>query len=481
MQEKADLLDQDISRSHDLYDPHTRLKHREQYVTLIDRLKTIIAPHKRLPHELLADIFHLALPDDFRVRVPCRFFSPAHKREHALPWSFGHICSSWRQVALTDHRLWNRIRIQVEDLDPLHIQILETVLLRSGSAHLDIEMMANFSFIPVLDIVLPQAGRIYRLNLHTHLGGLCSFLSEFSTPGRTLSSLTEAILSGSHLEIPEGGIHIFGDRPLLRKLDIRLEGQSELLEALCGLHIPFSQLTELTLGVNSSPHSVLCILKEMVNLVRCSITFRDLSRVDDPAFDLVLPHLESLILSSYTFEILIRILQHITLPSLLYFWVDCRGPARQRNRQIPGALPSEVLALVDRSSCHLTHIALEGNLGPVVERLHRSLVSISAGLPASTVQRITYRELTLPHLEELNCALEVDTVTDLKNMVEALWPNGQVGGNVRRKFHSKCKIVCGRSVGKEELCRWEQEMKASLNRLSIEGWVELSCDEVPIT
>ena len=38
--------------------------------------------------------------------------------------------------------------------------------------------------------------------------------------GRTLSS-TEAAFFGRYLDIPDGGIHIFGDRPLLRKLEIR--------------------------------------------------------------------------------------------------------------------------------------------------------------------------------------------------------------------------------------------------------------------
>ena len=77
-------------------------------------------------------------------------------------------------------------------------------------------------------------------------------------PGRTLSSLTEAILPGDHLEIPDGGIDIFGDRPLLCKFKISLRNhQSELLKALCNLYIPFSQLTELSLGVLSSPYIIL--------------------------------------------------------------------------------------------------------------------------------------------------------------------------------------------------------------------------------
>ena len=477
MQQKVDLLDQDVSQSHDPSDHRTRLKHREQYTALIDRLKTIIAPHKHIPAELLTEIFHLTLPHGFRVYVLCRFLSPAHK---TLPWSFGHICSSWRQVALTDHRLWNRIRVQVDEFKPFHRQILETVLLRSGSAPLDIEVAAICSFISMVDIFLPQAGRISRLGLRTGTGDFSS-LAKFSMPGWTLASLTKASLIGSYLEIPDGGIHIFGDCPLLCKLELRLrsEHQPLSLNAILGLHIPFSQLTELSLDLHFSRGTVFCILKDAPSLVQCSITFRGLGVIDNPALNLVLPHLENLKLSCYQYEILAQMFRHLTLPSLLQIYADCYSTQ-------PGAdaLPSELLALINRSSCHLTHIAMEGNLGPIVERSHRSLVSVGAKvgsvqsesvfLPASTVQRIARRELSLPRLEELDCMLDLDTFADLKGMVEALWSNGEGnrGATIRKVFRAKCKIASG-SGSREDFDRWEEEMRVLFRRLSINGWVEL--------
>ena len=103
-----DLLDQDISLSLDLADRQLQVGHRQGYTALIDRLNIIIAPHKRLPAELLADIFYLTLPYNFQIGIPYRRFN--YGTEQVLPLSFGHICSSWRQGALTDHRLWNRIR-----------------------------------------------------------------------------------------------------------------------------------------------------------------------------------------------------------------------------------------------------------------------------------------------------------------------------------------------------------------------------------
>ena len=476
VQEKVGLLDRAISQSHDPSDSQIRLEHRDQCAALIDRLKIIIAPHKRLPAELLAHIFYSTLPDDFRVHVPGRLFKL--DTGGRLPWSFGHICSFWRQVALTDYRLWNRIQIHVEYSKPLHRQLLETVLLRSGSAPLDIEMKADHSFISVSDVVLPQAGRISRLKLRAYPGNFSPFLCNFSMPGQTLSFLTEATLFGYHLEIPDGGLRIFGDCPLLRKLEIYLcRRQSGLLKALHSLHVPFSQLTELTLHIRSSPHTILCILKDTPNLVRCSITSRDFVCIDDPAFDLVLPHLENLKLLSDELEILIRILRHIIPPSLLQLNAECPSAWRTSN-----ALPTTVLALINRSSCHLTHIKLKGDLTPIIERSHCSLVSIDtvfAALPASTAQQIARRELILPHLEKLRCALDLDTFTDLKAMVEALWSDGDGtrGSAVRRMFCSKCKIASVSTAGEEDFNRWEEEMKVLLKRLSIDGWVEFLGDE----
>jgi len=115
---------------------------------------------------------------------------------------------------------------------------------------------------------------------------------------------------------------------------------------------------------------------------------------------------------------------------------------------------------------------MDGNLGPIIECSHRSLVSIGtllSALPASMTQRIARRELSIPHLEELNCTLSLDTFTDLKNMVEALWSNGEGGGDIRRVFRSRCKIASGSATGAEEVRPWEAEMRVLFERLSIEG------------
>ena len=67
----------------------------------------------------------------------------------------------------------------MEYFKPLHKQMLETVLLRSVSALLDTEIKGDPSFVPVSDIILPQAGRVSRLKLLPYPGGFSISLQLF--------------------------------------------------------------------------------------------------------------------------------------------------------------------------------------------------------------------------------------------------------------------------------------------------------------
>ena len=176
-------------------------------------------------------------------------------------------------------------------------------------------------------------------------------------------------------------------------------------------------------------------------------------------------------LLSYSDELLIPVLRHLTLPSVLQLEVDCLSALETLK-----ALPFAVLALMDRSSCNPTHIKTGGNLGPIIERLHGSLVSIGtvySALPASMAHPIARRELTLPLLEELHCMLNVNNVTDLKAMVEDLWSNGEGGSDRRRVFRCKWVVPLGQSFTTRAAYAWEAEMTVLSKRLSIEGEVDI--------
>jgi hypothetical protein len=79
------------------------LRRREETVDIIGRCKIALAPHKRLPPDVLRSIFHL-LCGKARVQFPLSKHLP-------LLCRITHVCSAWRQLALEMPALWSNISI----------------------------------------------------------------------------------------------------------------------------------------------------------------------------------------------------------------------------------------------------------------------------------------------------------------------------------------------------------------------------------
>ncbi|KAF8073299.1 hypothetical protein FPV67DRAFT_1409700 [Lyophyllum atratum] len=87
-------LDQEIQRL---------IAKREEVAERLSRFRFAAAPYKRLPIEILSEIFVRTL-DHYSVDFPPANYS-------AAPWVLQQICSSWRRVALNEPRLWNDLTI----------------------------------------------------------------------------------------------------------------------------------------------------------------------------------------------------------------------------------------------------------------------------------------------------------------------------------------------------------------------------------
>ncbi len=89
------------------------LQRKEETVDLIDRCRIALAPHKRLPPEVLRSIFHYF--GETRIEFP-----PGPKRRDTginQDLRLLHICSAWRQLALEIPVLWSDISIYLSDKD----------------------------------------------------------------------------------------------------------------------------------------------------------------------------------------------------------------------------------------------------------------------------------------------------------------------------------------------------------------------------
>ncbi|KDQ27363.1 hypothetical protein PLEOSDRAFT_1026266, partial [Pleurotus ostreatus PC15] len=65
---------------------------------------TILAPIRRIPPEILAEIF-VATIDDTTLCDPLDY--------DEMPWLLGRVCHSWRMVTESTPKLWSRIRVEL--------------------------------------------------------------------------------------------------------------------------------------------------------------------------------------------------------------------------------------------------------------------------------------------------------------------------------------------------------------------------------
>lgn len=75
---------------------------RMRAIQNIQSFRMVIAPHRKLPPEILAEVFHYCINPQIKVR----------SRPFAVPLDF--VCSKWRQVALGTPDLWNNSTLTTE-------------------------------------------------------------------------------------------------------------------------------------------------------------------------------------------------------------------------------------------------------------------------------------------------------------------------------------------------------------------------------
>ncbi|KAJ7483434.1 hypothetical protein FB451DRAFT_106429 [Mycena latifolia] len=72
----------------------------------------VLSPLRRMPAEVLCEIFSFTLPSPSEAEDWGRF------DVKKSPWILGHICSHWRVIALASPSLWSLVVIKLQDDDP---------------------------------------------------------------------------------------------------------------------------------------------------------------------------------------------------------------------------------------------------------------------------------------------------------------------------------------------------------------------------
>lgn len=82
---------------------------RKICVSRMNRHSVALRPQKRLPSEILAEIF-VRSTDDKQTTLSLGNTSP--------PWALLGVCTRWRQVTLAEHQLWSHLDVQAPNLRP---------------------------------------------------------------------------------------------------------------------------------------------------------------------------------------------------------------------------------------------------------------------------------------------------------------------------------------------------------------------------
>ncbi|KAJ7130371.1 hypothetical protein C8R44DRAFT_872182 [Mycena epipterygia] len=308
------------------------------------RLDSYTYPVLTLPNEIMSEIFVHFLPV-YPKRPPLiGLLSPA---------LLGQICRKWREIALSTPELWRAVTAyfhrRKRRTNARIVHLLENFLERSGCLPLSIKLEHGYNW-PQCWIFIQAIASKYRLRCeHLEIYIAHYSMNEFIRSFTGLLPLLQTMKIYSVGEYGEvGGAADFAwhTAPLLRT--VALQRYYEDYDAM----LPWSQLTVLIVNdidwVSSKE-----IFHWAVNLVYCKlgITYHRLMRVGEPqSLNLILPHLETLVLSIGTARLPWPLIDTLNLPAL-------------RSLQVKEAVLSTdpvaaLVSLMSRSNCDLQELRI---------------------------------------------------------------------------------------------------------------------------
>ncbi|SJL12576.1 uncharacterized protein ARMOST_16004 [Armillaria ostoyae] len=112
------------------------LAERSHAAAELTNYRSLIAPVRRLPNEILSEIFSLT----------CTDMSDSIDAIKGPPWVLSHVCSLWRSICLSSPRLWSTVAIPPMNSKRYHVaDILGSYLDRSHGLSLNLYLDARAS------------------------------------------------------------------------------------------------------------------------------------------------------------------------------------------------------------------------------------------------------------------------------------------------------------------------------------------------
>ncbi|KAJ6622716.1 hypothetical protein B0H10DRAFT_877768 [Mycena sp. CBHHK59/15] len=231
---------------------------RDQEHDIIATLRDAIAPVRKLPVELMAEIFLFAV----YVRTTKR--DSATQLVKAV-LRLSQVCTYWRHLAHSTPRLWagcRKFELHPRASRDPYLSLTKAWLERSAPLpnpiHLSIRIHLSgrdgASTAPLTDVLLGIANRWRALHWHTYTLAPLVQLS-----AGTLQNLETLYLDGGLIIGPQPKVTAFLTAPRLRKATLHKIGNMELIS------MPWSQLTDISLN-HESPKACLDVLLQYPSL-----------------------------------------------------------------------------------------------------------------------------------------------------------------------------------------------------------------------
>jgi hypothetical protein len=223
---------------------------RDQLRRAAEQARSLVASIRRLPPEILAEIFFFTDPT-----IYCHY--GRHIANCGLPMILvGKVCSSWHRLVLNTPSLWTHIIVKTDQPSPAQVQRLEQLIAMSGNMLLYLTVsLSNWDHEIWSDISSLIRQHSHRLK-HVTLRGLPTVLVEVLNPP-SFPALSFPELSSLHLTntLQDNLVDIlFGARSLpMMKISPAPNLHAVYLENTCSIHqrlfidLPWEQLEELTL------------------------------------------------------------------------------------------------------------------------------------------------------------------------------------------------------------------------------------------
>lgn len=256
------LLDKEIARVQVIFD--NLHKRRINTAAQLLQCQSTIAPHRKIPNELLSEIFLQCSPDP--IVVPWQL--------KQAPWQLGRVCSKWRQVSLATSKLWGNIQISNASDGtylPRSVDMGKELFRRSRkslvSLHADIASVPNSSTATqkFADFIVADVGRMKNMHIVSHLWRIQPFLS---LPPGSIDSLESLTIKTVDDDEKIHSLSVFRGARNLHQVSFNctLASTASLFD------LPLSNLTTISIPyARLRPNVALAILNECSSLVDCTI------------------------------------------------------------------------------------------------------------------------------------------------------------------------------------------------------------------